>query len=114
MSISILSLEGEFDLSERARLQSAFATMRSASGVIVDFTKAHYIDSTILACLFQLRVAVTDGTRIILAGAGSNVGRIFKVCGLSSLFEIDLTLSEARSAFASETSIQHVTLVSGP
>jgi anti-sigma B factor antagonist len=103
MDVSIISLVGEFDLSEQTRLEDVFATAESAAAVIVDFTKAQYIDSTILAGLIQLRRATLERkARFMLAGLGPPFNRLFQVTGVSVLFETAPTLADAVGAFGSD------------
>lgn len=99
MDLSIISLEGEFDLSQRTRLQDVFASAKSSPAVIVDFTDAHYIDSTVVACLIELRRAnVEQKGRLMLAGLNPSHRRVFEVTGLSSAFDSLPTIAEAVKA----------------
>ena len=112
MDLSIISLEGEFDLSQRTRLQDVFASVKSSSAVIVDFTKALYIDSTVLACLVELRRArLEQKGRLMLAGLDASLKRVFHVTGLSSIFESSPTIDEAvKSLVPRGAETEHVVL----
>lgn len=114
MDISILSLQGEFDLSQRTRLQKAFASLTSAPAVIVNFTKALYIDSTVLGCLIELRRAKLEQKgRLVLAGLNSSVRRIFEVSSLLSIFDTAATIGEAVKSLAPQgAEIEHAILES--
>lgn len=115
MDLSIISLEGEFDFSQRSRLTDAFATAKSARAVVVDFTKASYIDSTVIACLIELHRALLDhGGRIVLAGLDAPFRRVFEVSGLSSMFASAATIAEAVKTLAPDGArTQHVVLEAG-
>ena len=94
MDLSIISLEGEFDLSQRSRLNDAFAIAKSDRAVIVDFTKASYIDSTVIACLIDLhRAMLSHGGRLMLAGLDASFRRVFEIAGLTSMFDSTPTMA---------------------
>jgi anti-sigma B factor antagonist len=111
--VSVVSLEGEFDLSERTRLHEAFAKVRGAFDVIVDLTDVTYLDSTVVACLISLhRDRLKHKGRTLVAGLRPSTSRLFKITGLSALFEMASTLTEAISRLgADETSIKRFVLV---
>jgi anti-sigma B factor antagonist len=97
---TIVSLVGEFDLSQRALLQEAFEHASGQATVIVDFTWATYIDSTVLGCLIGLRKNVVErgGALTIVLSSSTNVARVFKIAGLEPLFDIRPTLSAVSGA----------------
>ena len=84
--------------------------------MIVDFTKARYIDSTVLAGLIQLRRTTLERkARLMLAGLGPPFNRLFHVTGLSAMFETASTLAEAIGAFGSDdVTTEHFVLAAGP
>ncbi len=99
MDLSIISLEGEFDLSQRTRLQEAFASAQTSPAVIVDFTNALYIDSTVISCLVELRNArLEQKARLMIAGLSSSHERVFQVTGMSSIFDSAATTGDAVKA----------------
>jgi anti-anti-sigma factor len=115
MNVSIISLVGEFDLTERTRLDDAFAASKSDAAVIVDFTKARYIDSTVLAVLIALRRSTVERkARLMIAGLGPPLDRLFHVTGLSALFETTPTLADAMGMFGShDVTTEHRVLAAG-
>lgn len=95
----VISLEGEFDLAERARLLDAFAVTTSSPIVIINFEKTRYLDSTVLECLVALERAITErGGKLILVGIRPEIRRIFDVCGLERLFEVRDKLADVIAA----------------
>jgi anti-anti-sigma factor len=115
MDLSIISLEGEFDLTQRSRISDAFAVAKSDRAVIVDFTKASYIDSTVIACLIDLHRAILNhGGRVMLAGLDASFRRVFEISGLSSVFDSTSTIGEAVKTLAPEGArTRHVVLEAG-
>jgi anti-sigma B factor antagonist len=111
MDISVISLHGEFDLAQRARLEEAFASLAGLA-VVVDLTKALYVDSTVLACLVRLRRArIEQKGCVMLAGMEPPLTRIFHVSGLLEEFEHAATVVEAlRSLVPGGPAIEHVIL----
>ncbi len=91
----IISLEGDFDLAERARLLDAFAIATSAAVVVVDLKKTRYLDSTVLECIMALRRAVIErGARLVLVGLSADIRRIVEICDLQRLLEIRTSLDD--------------------
>jgi anti-sigma B factor antagonist len=103
--LTVISLEGEFDLSERSHLLDTFALAMSAGTVVVNFKKTRFVDSTVLECLVALEKATTQrGARLVLVDMQPEVARIFDVCGLDRLFEIRDELGEITGPASGERS----------
>jgi anti-anti-sigma factor len=115
LNVSIISLVGEFDLTERTSIEDGFAVAKGAAAVIIDFTKARYIDSTVLSGLVRLRRTILDRkARLMLAGLGPPLGRLLQVTGLSALFETAPTIAEAMEAFGpDDVTAEHFVLAAG-
>jgi anti-sigma B factor antagonist len=97
----VVSLEGEFDLAERARLLDAFAVTTSSPIVIINFEKTRYLDSTVLQCLVALQRTILErGGKLILVGLRPELKRIFDLCSLERVFQIRDKLADVMAAFA--------------
>jgi anti-anti-sigma factor len=112
MDLSIISLEGEFDLSQRTRLKDVFTSAICSPGVIVDFTYAYYIDSTVIACLVELqRASLEHQGRLMLAGLNASHRWVFEVTGMSSAFDSVPTTEEAvKSLVPTGAETEHIIL----
>lgn len=111
--VTIVSLEGEFDVSDRGRLADAFAVAAASPTVIVDFEKTSYIDSSALHCLLMLRQSVRDSqSHLVLVGLHHSVRRVFDICHLEPLFDIRPNLESARDGQVDPLRLQRLTLLS--
>jgi anti-sigma B factor antagonist len=83
---AIVSVHGEIDLSNEARLRSAGAdAARDAEYVVVDLTDVDFIDSAGIRALIVLRDVVEDsGRMVVVAPPDSPADRLIELCGLSS------------------------------
>lgn len=111
--VTIVSLEGEFDISDRRRLNDAFAVAAASPTVIVDFNKTSYIDSSALHCILTLRQSVYDSeSRLVLVGLHDSVRRVFELCHLERLFDIRPTLESVPDKAFEPARLQRLTLSS--
>ncbi|HEY2476028.1 MAG TPA: STAS domain-containing protein [Candidatus Cybelea sp.] len=89
LDIFLVELVGDFDLSERERLIDAFALAKSALLVMVNLSKASYIDSAVLECLVCFSTATRKrGASFILLGVHGAVQRLFEICEMDKIFDI--------------------------
>jgi anti-sigma B factor antagonist len=96
---TVLSLVGEFDLSQLDRLREAFEDTLGQAPVIVDLARATYIDSTVLGSLIRLRKDLAEhGGALTLVNASPFVARLFTVAGLDPIFDVRPTLAEVAGA----------------
>jgi anti-sigma B factor antagonist len=96
----ILSLDGEFDLSNSAeverRLSEAFGG--APTGVLVDLRGVRFVDSAMIEVLLRGLVrAHEQGTRFALIRPNTLVWRVFVLTGLSEHFRSYSSLREALS-----------------
>ena len=112
----IVRLEGEFDVSERARLVDAFAVAATSAAVVIDFKRARYVDSSVVECLVALQRALEKrGGSLLLVEIPSGIRRIFDVCGLDRFFSIRSTVGEVMSELdADATRVRRLTLIAEP
>ncbi len=89
LDVFVISLDGDFDIAERARLLDAFAIATSAAVVVIDLNRTRYLDSTVLECIVALRHALVGrGARLVLVGLGAETRRIIEICNLQRLLEV--------------------------
>ncbi len=111
--VTLVSLEGEFDVCDRRRLTDAFAVAAASSTVIVDFNKATYIDSSTLHCILMLRQSMQESqSDLVLVGLHDSVRRVFEICHLEPLFDIRRSLESMRDGELDPSRVQCVTLLS--
>jgi anti-sigma B factor antagonist len=83
----VLTLEGELDIAAAPELR---ARLDAASGdwLVVDFTRATFIDSAVLKELLRGRAELAErGVRLVLAGVPAPVRRLLDLTRTSELFE---------------------------
>ena len=92
-------LGGDIDLASSHALLAAFEDIPDCDELIVDMLGVHFIDSTGLSRLIELRRRLRSqcGATIRLLVGDPGVYKVFRVCGLEKIFEIDLELPAAAS-----------------
>ena len=94
----VISLAGEVDLYTAPEFKQQLLEVigNGAKDVIVDFTKATFIDSTTLGVLVGgvKRLRGQDG-RLSLVCSDRNITKIFEITGLDRVFTIHPTRDEA-------------------
>jgi len=92
---TVLALAGEFDLAHSKRLKDAFERVLGQTTVVLDMTRAAYVDSTFLGSLIRLRTNLSGRSgSLIVVGLSGMVRRVFDVTSLSRLFDIRPSLAE--------------------
>ena len=111
-----MSLDGEFDIADRARLLGAFGQATNWPVIIVDFERVRYVDSTVLECLVALERAASKRTStLILVGLPPEIRRIFEICDLQRHFDIRTSFSEVATRLRlTAGDVHRVTLVAQP
>ncbi|MFY9738944.1 MAG: STAS domain-containing protein [Candidatus Cybelea sp.] len=85
----MITLRGEWDISNRDRLREALNALGSEHDVIVDLREASFFDSTALAELISLYKGLTARQRRIEALIGeSNMRRILELTSLDALLGV--------------------------
>jgi anti-sigma B factor antagonist len=112
----VIRLEGEFDISERARLLDAFAVASNCAAVVIDFKRTRYVDSTVLESLVAFQRAIGErGGKLLLVALPPGVRRIVEVCNLDRLFTIRSSLDEVmRDLSADASRVRRLTLIAEP
>ncbi len=103
-SVSILAVEGEHDLATRQDLRVALERMfADGRNVILDLSRATFIDSTILGLLFytQRRPKRRTGERFsVIVPPGGAADRLFILTGASTVFSTFSSCGEAVAWYA--------------
>jgi anti-sigma B factor antagonist len=98
-SVSILAVEGEHDVATRQDLRVALERMfADGRNVILDLSRATFIDSTILGLLFYTRRRTKRrmGERFaVVVPPGGAADRLFTLTGASTVFSTFPSCSEA-------------------
>lgn len=82
-----VALKGEYDLARLHEIAALFNSLGDDGAILIDLTEVTYLDSTVLKELARLRLQ--DESRVIqLAGANSNIRRLFKIVGFEEVFDI--------------------------
>jgi anti-sigma B factor antagonist len=94
---SVISVEGELDLSTAPRLKWMLldALETGHSRLVVDLSLTTFMDSTTLGVLVGVKRRLEGGERLIIACAQPNVLKIFEYAGMDGAFAIFPTLDEA-------------------
>jgi anti-sigma B factor antagonist len=94
---SVISVEGELDLSTAPRLKWMLTDSLEAghSLLVVDLSLATFMDSTALGVLVGVRRRLDDDARVAIVCMRPNVLKIFEFAGLDGAFAIFPTLDEA-------------------
>jgi anti-sigma B factor antagonist len=94
---SLISVEGELDLSTAPRLKwmlvDSFAAGRNE--VVVDLSRTSFMDSTALGVLVGVRRRLAAHERLVIVCASPELLKIFEYAGMDGAFAILPTLDEA-------------------
>ena len=94
---SIISIEGELDLSTAPQLKWALvdATQAGRDQLIVDLSKATFMDSTALGVLIGVNRGLAAGERLAIVCVAPTILRVFELSGMDGAFAIYETVEEA-------------------
>ena len=94
--VRVLVLEGELDLAAAPRLQARLAETESGRALVLDLSRATFIDSAVLKELLQARSELAErDVRLVLAGVATPVRRLLDLTRTSELFEDASDVAEA-------------------
>jgi anti-anti-sigma factor len=95
---TVVSLNGEFDVGQRDRLDDAFAAALGSSLVVLDLERTEYLDSTVLSCLMRLHKTVLERNgRLILVRVPAIVHRLLDISQLTRLLDVRGDLRDIES-----------------
>jgi anti-anti-sigma factor len=95
---ALIALTGEVDLATSGRFRDVVEAVRAdrPSVLVADFTEVSFIDSTMLRELLHAhRALISDGSRLVVAGAQPIVTRLLDLTGTAELFELAPTVDAA-------------------
>jgi anti-sigma B factor antagonist len=94
---SVISVEGELDLSTAPRLKWMLVDTLDAGRdrLVVDLSRTTFMDSTALGVLVGVRRRLDAHARIAIVCANPSVLKIFEYAGMDGAFAILPTLDEA-------------------
>jgi anti-sigma B factor antagonist len=94
---SVISVEGELDLSTAPRLKWMLldALEREGSQVVADLSLVTFMDSTALGVLVGVQRKLAPGARLAIVCTSENVLQIFEFSGIDGAFATFPTLDEA-------------------
>src|ERR1700704_5344207 len=94
---SVISVEGELDLSTAPRLKWMLvdALEGGHSLLVVDLTLATFMDSTALGVLIAVKRRLEGESRMAIVCARTNVLKIFEFAGMDGAFAIFPTIDQA-------------------
>jgi anti-anti-sigma factor len=94
---SVISLEGELDLSTAPQLKWMLLDSLEAghSQIVIDLTLCSFMDSTALGVLIVVNRSLAAGVRLAIVTEHANVLKIFELSGMDGMFAIFPTLADA-------------------
>jgi anti-sigma B factor antagonist len=94
---SVISVEGELDLSTAPRLKwMLIDSLEGArSRLVVDLSLATFLDSTALGVLVGVKRRLDDDARLAIVCSSPNILKIFEFAGMEGVFAIFPTLEDA-------------------
>ena len=98
LGASVLSIEGDIDLASSQMLLSQMLREGTAAAktVVADLSEVSFLDSSGLGALVTAHERIRDsGGELRLVIPVQNVRKVFEITGLTSVFSIYPTLSEA-------------------
>lgn len=111
---TIVSLDGEFDLADRARLQDMLMVAAASPTVVMNFEKTKYVDSSILQCVVSLRKVLEERqAQLVVVGLHDGVSRLFEVCRFEQIFDIRQSVGDAIAKDTGSINVRQLTLLGG-
>jgi anti-sigma B factor antagonist len=96
---SMISVEGELDLSTAPRLKWLLldSLHEGRDQLIVDLSLTTFMDSTALGVLVAVKRKLEPSARMAIACSRENVLKIFELSGMDAAFEIFPTVEQAQA-----------------
>jgi anti-anti-sigma factor len=94
---SVISVEGELDLSTAPRLKWMLIDSLQAgqNELVVDLSQTSFMDSTALGVLVAVNRSLDSGTALAIVCPNATVLRIFELSGMDGVFAIFARLEDA-------------------
>jgi anti-anti-sigma factor len=112
---TVVALNGEFDVTQRERLDDACAAALGSSLVVLDLEHTLYLDSTVLSCLMRLHNTMLerDG-QLVLVRVPHIVHRLLESCGLTRLLDVRETMGDIETErLARGGGLRRIELIAG-
>jgi anti-anti-sigma factor len=94
-----VDLPGGSELQEKLQEVAELVRNRTACDIVMDFSRVTIFNSICLAALLRLRQQLRQcGRRLILGNVGAAAYRVFSTTGLTEMFEITESTSDAPAA----------------
>ena len=92
----LIALRGEWDLYNRPELDAALLEAEAAaeSLVVLDLSRATFIDSSVLGALVEARKRMQERVRISVVAKDRQIRKVFEITGLEGVFELHESLAE--------------------
>lgn len=92
-------LSEDIDLSSADALLALFGDVPNCDELVIDMLGVRYIDSAGLSRLIEVRRRLRSqcGAAVRIVVGDPHVQRVFRICGLDKIFEIDLVHEAAAS-----------------
>ncbi len=94
----VVSIRGEVDMYTAPQLERDLAEIEARGGkiVVVDFSGASFIDSTVLGVLVgEVKRLRPDGGELLIVSDDPRILRAFEITGLDRMFRIESSLVRA-------------------
>ncbi len=93
----LIALRGEWDLFNRPELEAALQAAAEAGArvIVLDLSKATFIDSSVLGALVESRNHLDDGVRMAVVAEDRQIRKVFEITGLDQVFTLHDTLEAA-------------------
>ena len=92
----LIALRGEWDLYNRPELEAALLEAKAAAEtlVVLDLSRATFIDSSVLGALVKARKRMLDRVRIAVVAEDRQIRKVFEITGLDGVFSLHESLAE--------------------
>jgi len=90
----LIALRGEWDLYNRPELEAALLEAEAAdeSLVVLDLSRATFIDSSVLGALVDARKRLQERVRIAVVAEDRQLRKVFEITGLDAVFALHESL----------------------
>jgi anti-anti-sigma factor len=117
LEVTVVSLEGDFDIADRERVAAVFEAAAQAEVLIVDLSHTDFIDSTVFSELVKLRkqYAAREPDWLVLTQPAGSVLRLFEVSQIADIFVVRPSVETALDEIEVEIeTAKRMTLVGQP
>lgn len=92
----LIALRGEWDLYNRPELEAALLQAEAAaeSLIVLDLSRATFIDSSVLGALVEARKRLEERVEIAVVAEDRQIRKVFEITGLDSVFALHESLAE--------------------